>query len=265
MQLFSNCMNCVPYRMSNIFLLVIIDTYVFKYNALILRNIYGSNSDGDCGFLQWHIAIEDCLVGFQSSKFSTKGLALLAQLNGIVKYCCLKMFDIQPVPLHPTTARSHVGLKARSDIDVKERVLEFVRDLAMELDWCLINEKVCFGNNRDDYDRADSFVLALNSVLASRREILHCSNLKAEVMESCFEEFENNVLNSGHNLNYIFDPKRRRNMRTLKTKTEQKRYKKPQREEMESYFSHVYTCSFNKWTRKDAGKWTSTLQDIRSS
>jgi len=112
--------------MSNIFLLVIIDTYVFKYNALILRNIYGSNSDGDCGFLQWHIAIEDCLVGFQSSKFSTKGLALLAQLNGIVKYCCLKMFDIQPVPLHPTTARSHVGLKARSDIDVKEVIFDYI-------------------------------------------------------------------------------------------------------------------------------------------
>mmetsp|Transcript_19235 Transcript_19235/g.25074 ORF Transcript_19235/g.25074 Transcript_19235/m.25074 type:complete len:325 (-) Transcript_19235:516-1490(-) len=211
--------------------------------------------------VDWNVAIEDCLLGFQSARFSTKGLVILAQLNGIVKYSCVKMFNVQPVNINPRSARSMIGLKITKGKDVKEQVTQYVRTLAlhMNLDHMYSSS---FGKDPTDGDRADSFIVAFNSILASRKNVLMSENIKGTVKSCCFENFRQSILDSGYNMKTILEGKQ---MELDSQNGKQKRYKRPSEAELTQYFDSTYDKLVQGWHKKDAKAYVVQIKSLKQA
>jgi len=68
---------------------------------------------------EWLVGVEDFLKGF-GGRFRTKDLFTLAQINSLVSYDCIKIFNTLPSRVHPSSARHHFGLKKRRNVRHKE-------------------------------------------------------------------------------------------------------------------------------------------------
>lgn len=126
--------------------------------------------------VRWFVGIEDYMKTMGNQKFHTKGLFQLAQLNGIVSYCCHDIFDTKPCHVHPNRARSMFDIQSiatstspgqsKSSI-IKEQVVNFVRTRHPDFQWLVKDHKgkknptepACFAE--ENYDIADAYVIAL--------------------------------------------------------------------------------------------------------
>ncbi|CAN0146739.1 unnamed protein product, partial [Discosporangium mesarthrocarpum] len=103
----------------------------------------GVEGNGDGRRREWVVGVEDFMKTFGPGRFNTRALFTLAQLNGIVKFSCLKAFGAKAEAYHPTTARAFYGLlknKAKRTVDIKKVVRDFVLsrdggDLEGRYDW----------------------------------------------------------------------------------------------------------------------------------
>merc|ERR1711871_1544051 len=97
---------------------------------------------------------------FMPGRFSSRGIVKLAQTNGIAQYVCSQAFGTVPLMVHPTTARSFMGIvhgrlkSGRNEkIPVKEKVLAFVLDHGVDVD-------AIAGNSPARFDVTDAFIIA---------------------------------------------------------------------------------------------------------
>ena len=121
--------------------------------------------------VEWFVVMEDSAKRWASGKGGASGLMTLAMLNSIVSYECLAIFGSHPTAVHPSVARSYVGVpsfrgggaRGNASHKAKEAVLDLVlrgtpsfplryaRDSAQ---W------MC----KTNFDLSDSHLLALQSM-----------------------------------------------------------------------------------------------------
>ncbi|OQR92521.1 hypothetical protein ACHHYP_03601 [Achlya hypogyna] len=108
---------------------------------------------------QWVVGIEDFLKTYAGGRFHTKGLFQLAQLNGLVSYCCLTAFNVRPQHVHPTTARAFFRLAKPKGSPKKDAIKHVVLDFALASEPALAFPENLSAGYR--YDVADAYVIAL--------------------------------------------------------------------------------------------------------
>ncbi|KAK8803533.1 hypothetical protein WA158_001227 [Blastocystis sp. Blastoise] len=108
--------------------------------------------------VKWVISIEMFMKTYNVGMFQTKNLFLLADINAIVTYNCWHLFKSKPILVHPSSARSVLGIKAAGDRSkTKLSVIQYVQ--LREPSMCLpIDRKTDFDSSSDI---ADSYIIAL--------------------------------------------------------------------------------------------------------
>ena len=139
------------------------------------------------------VCVEDFMRAFGGRGWQTKGLFALAQVNALVCYDSLFVFDATPMRVHPTTARAFFGLSAAAAAkereargaepkakQIKQLVLQFARQHVgpQHLAWSHLaqhDHTVAASSARvpdaeaqhalvaseADYDKSDAFVMAM--------------------------------------------------------------------------------------------------------
>jgi hypothetical protein len=109
---------------------------------------------------KWVIGIEEFLKGFGAGNYRTHDLFTLAQMNSLVSYDCINVFDgTVPLRVHPTSARNFFGLKKHLITDnIKSIVFEHVKENYLkDYQWRITRT----GNlHKSNYDITDSVIIA---------------------------------------------------------------------------------------------------------
>jgi hypothetical protein len=113
------------------------------------------------------IAVEENLQAFRPGLSSAKTLMTLAQFNGVVRWVCYDIFDIEPVAINVNTARKSVGLKINKKDKTKttkEKVLDWVSEDDTSIKWPtkILKSGPNKGKKRicnEAYDMADAYVI----------------------------------------------------------------------------------------------------------
>jgi Holliday junction resolvasome RuvABC endonuclease subunit len=84
------------------------------------------------------IVVEENLQAFRPGLSSAKTLMTLAQFNGVVRWICYDIFDIEPHAINVNSARKIVGLKIdrkNKEKSTKQQVLEWVANDKPVIKW----------------------------------------------------------------------------------------------------------------------------------
>ena len=112
------------------------------------------------------VAVEENLQAFRPGLSSAKTLMTLAQFNGVVRWICLELFEVEPESINVNAARKSIGLKVdkKSNLTTKDQVLNWVKSDQPDLDWPMKTLKS--GRRKGQiivdptsYDMADSYVI----------------------------------------------------------------------------------------------------------
>jgi hypothetical protein len=138
------------------------DSVLLKARAIVqgieaLRNEVELQSRSGKDF-QWFVGVEDFLMSYGFGRFQTKGLFTLAQVNGIVSYESLRLFQCEPERVHPSKARAVFGLKKTADQpNIKSVVFDFAKDHIPEDQWKLDKRGEI---HKDNFDVTDAYLIA---------------------------------------------------------------------------------------------------------
>ena len=113
------------------------------------------------------ITVEENLQAFRPGLSSAKTLMTLAQFNGVVRWICYDIFDIEPVAINVNSARKSIGLKIdrkNKEKNTKQQVLEWVSKDKPEIKWPtkILKSGPSKGQQRicnEAYDMADAYVI----------------------------------------------------------------------------------------------------------
>lgn len=104
----------------------------------------------------WTISIEDKLLRVQQGKKGIIGLYSLAEVHVASRLACRNVFGVEPVLVHPSTARSRMGLKAEAGENAKELVISLVNKLEPGMLATKVKSELKYVN-----DRADAYIIAM--------------------------------------------------------------------------------------------------------
>ena len=113
------------------------------------------------------IAVEENLQAFRPGLSSAKTLMTLAQFNGVVRWICYEIFDIEPTAINVNSARKSIGLKIdrkNKEKNTKQQVLEWVTSDNPDIKWPtkILKSGPNKGQLRicnEAYDMADAYVI----------------------------------------------------------------------------------------------------------
>ena len=113
------------------------------------------------------VVVEENLQAFRPGLSSAKTLMTLAQFNGVVRWICYDIFDIEPVAINVNSARKRIGLKIdrkNKEKNTKQQVLEWVASNNLDIKWPtkILKSGPNKGQERlidGAYDMADAYVI----------------------------------------------------------------------------------------------------------
>ena len=112
------------------------------------------------------IAVEENLQSFRPGLSSAKTLMILAQFNGVTRWICYELFNIEPVSINVNAARKSVGLRIdrKSKKKTKEQIHEWVAKEDPSIVWP--TKVLKSGRNKgqvriieENFDMADAYVI----------------------------------------------------------------------------------------------------------
>ena len=119
------------------------------------------------------IAVEENLQAFRPGLSSAKTLMTLAQFNGVVRWICYEIFDIEPTAINVNSARKSIGLKIdrkNKEKNTKQQVLEWVTSDNPSIEWPtkILKSGPNKGQQRtcnEAYDMADAYVIGKSFII----------------------------------------------------------------------------------------------------
>jgi hypothetical protein len=106
---------------------------------------------------EWVVCVEDFMMLNGTGRSSAKGLFTLAQVNGIVSYESIRLFEYEPDRVYPSKARSFYGLKkTKEQSDIKSVVFEFAKKY-IPGPWKLDKHGAI---HKDNFDISDAYLIA---------------------------------------------------------------------------------------------------------
>lgn len=117
-------------------------------------------------FVITDIAVEENLQSFRPGLSSAKTLMILAQFNGVTRWICYELFNIEPISINVNSARKSVGLRIdrKSKKKTKEQVYEWVAKEDPSIVWP--TKVLKSGRNKgqvriieENFDMADAYVI----------------------------------------------------------------------------------------------------------